>query len=87
MGKTYHERMDDKRQERLQKMQEQMASGALVVRQMTTTERRLWDERAASFAKHSDPGERDRREAARQRRRDKATREQARRDALPPRQF
>ena len=85
MGKTYHERMDDKRQERLQKMQEQMASGALVVRQMTTTERRLWDERAASFDKHSDPGERDRREAARQRRRDKATREQARRDALPPR--
>lgn len=85
MGKTHSEREEDKRQERLRKMHEQISSGALVVRQMTATERRLWDERAASFDKHSDPGERDRREAARQRRRDKAAREQQRRDALPPR--
>jgi hypothetical protein len=85
MGKTHGEREEDKRQERLQKMHAQISSGALVVRQMTATERRLWDERAASFDKHSDPGERDRREAARQRRRDKAAREQQRRDALPPR--
>jgi hypothetical protein len=84
MGKTHGERQEVKRQERLQKMQEQIASGGLVVRPMTATERRMWDERAASFEKHSDPGERDRREAARQRRRDKAVRDQQRRDALPP---
>jgi hypothetical protein len=41
MGKTPGERKEDKRQERLQKMQEQIASGDLVVREMTSTERRL----------------------------------------------
>ena len=85
MGKTYGERKEEKREERLQHMHKQIASGDLVVRQMTATERRLWDERAASFNEHSDSGERARREAARQRRRDNATREQTRRDALPPR--
>ena len=49
MAKTRNEREDDKRQERLQKMQEQISSGDLVVRQMTSTERRLWEERAAAF--------------------------------------
>ena len=80
MGKTYGERKDEQRQERMEHMRKQVASGDLVVRQMTATERRLWDERAASFDKHSDPGERERREAARQRRRDRATRAQEGRD-------
>ena len=85
MGKTPGERKADKRQERLQKMQEQIASGELVVRQMTSVERRLWEERSAAFYEHSSPDERGRRDAARQRRQDKATREQHRRDSLPPR--
>ena len=85
MGKTPGERKDDKRQERLQKMQEQLSSGELVVRQMTSTERRLWEERSAAFYEHSSPDERARRDAARQRRQDNATRAQQRRDALPPR--
>ena len=85
MAKTRNEREDDKRQERLQHMREQISSGDLVVRQMTSTERRLWEERSAAFYEHSSPDERARRDAARQRRQDQATREQQRRDALPPR--
>ena len=46
MAKTRNERENDKRQERLQHMREQIASGDLVVRQMTSTERRLWEERS-----------------------------------------
>jgi hypothetical protein len=85
MGQTHGERKEDKRQERLRKMQEQISSGELVVRQMTSTERRLWEERSAAFYEHSSPDERARRDAARKRRQDNATREQQRRDALPPR--
>lgn len=85
MGKTRNERVADKRQERLEHMREKISSGDLVVRQMTSSERRLWEERSAAFDQHSTPDERTRREAARQRRQEKATREQKWRDALPPR--
>jgi glycine/D-amino acid oxidase-like deaminating enzyme len=84
MAKSGNEREEDKRQERLQHMREQIASGDLVVRQMTSSERRLWEERAAAFDEHSTPEERIRRDAAWQRRQERATREHNRRDALPP---
>ena len=57
----------------------------LVVGELTASQRRIWEERAASFDEHSDPGERSRREAARQKRVAKATPEQTEQDPSPPR--
>jgi hypothetical protein len=85
MAKTRSEREDDERQERLEHMREQVSSGDLVVRQMTASERRLWEERSAAFDDHATPEERTRRDAARKKRQNQATREQKRRDASPPR--
>jgi hypothetical protein len=85
MAKTRNEREDDERQERLEHMREQVSSGDLVVRQMTASERRHWEERSAAFEGHATPEERTRRDAARKKKRDQATREQKRRDASPPR--
>jgi hypothetical protein len=85
MARTRNEREDDEREERLEHMREQISSGELVVRQMTASERRHWEERSAAFQDHATPDERTRREAARQKRHDQAKREQKRRDASPPR--
>jgi hypothetical protein len=85
MAKTRSEREDDERQERLEHMREQVSSGDLVVRQMTASERRLWKERSAAFDDHATPEERTRRDAARKKKQNQATREQKRRDASPPR--
>jgi hypothetical protein len=85
MAKTRHEREEDEREGRLEHMHEQILSGDLVVRQMTDSERRRWEERSTIFDDHATPEERTRRKAARQKRHDQAKREQKRRDASPPR--
>lgn len=78
-------RPDDNREEILQHGREQISVGDLVVGDLTASERRIWDERAASFDEHSDPAERSRREAARQKRMGKANAEEPVPDASPPR--
>ena len=85
MAKTSSERQDHERQGRLEHMHEQISSGDLVVRQMTASERRHWEERSAAFEDQATPEERTRRDAARRRRQERATREQKRRDASPER--
>ena len=85
MAKTPTERQDDERQKRLAHMREQISSGDLVVRRMTSTERRQWKERSAAFDDHATPEERARRDAARRKMQERAVREQKRRDASPPR--
>jgi hypothetical protein len=51
---------------------------------MTESERRHWEERSAAFDDHATPEELTRRDAARQRKHDKAKREQERHDSSPP---
>jgi hypothetical protein len=68
MAKTRHERDEEARAERLEHFRDQVSSGDLVVRQMTASERRRWDERSAAFDRHSTPAERTRRDAARKKR-------------------
>jgi hypothetical protein len=85
MARTRNEREDDDRQERLEHMREQVSSGELVVRQMTESERRHWEERSAAFDAQATPEELTRRDTARQRKHDQAKREQKRRDSSPPR--
>lgn len=82
---TWKERQDDKREKRIRYMHEQISSGDLVVRQMTASERSLWEERSAAFDEHSTSEERTRRDAARRKRQGLATRKRKRRDASPPR--
>ena len=82
MAKSSNERLGDERQGRPEKI----PAGDLVVGELTASQRRIWEERAASFREHADPGERERREAARPTKL-RATREQTGpgRDASPPR--
>jgi len=85
MAKTSNKLLDDERQGRSEHTRENIASGD-PVGEPTASQRRLWEERAASFREHADPGERERREAAPPTRL-RATREQTGpgRDASPPR--
>ena len=76
---------DDNREEFLQLGREQISAGDLVVGELTASQRRIWDDRAASFDEHSDPGERSRREAARQERMGKANAEEPAPNASLPR--
>lgn len=85
MARTRNEREDDERQERLDHMREQVSSGELVVRQMTPSERRRWNERSDTFDDHATPEERTRRDAAWQKKQEQAKRQQRRREASPPR--
>jgi hypothetical protein len=64
MAKTHREREDDKRDQRLETMRRQIASGDLTVRQMTPEERARWDEHSAASARHMAPEESARRKAA-----------------------
>jgi hypothetical protein len=68
MGKTHRERQDEKREARLAKMSEQIASGHLSVRQMTPEERSQWAERSAASANGLPAAELARRSAALKRR-------------------
>ena len=77
MPEASNEPTDGERQGRPERTRETSASRDLVVGQITASERRLWEERAASFDEHSDPGEQDRREAARQERQQKAAPKQS----------
>jgi hypothetical protein len=85
MARTRSEREDDKREERLEQMREQISSGELVVRQMTPSERKRWQEHSAAFDDQATPEQRTRRDASRQAKHEKRQREQKRRDARPPR--
>ena len=71
MPAARNEPPDGERQGRLERTRETSASKDLVVGELTASERRLWEERAASFDEHSDSGEWDRREAARENRQGK----------------
>jgi hypothetical protein len=64
MAKTERERQDGKRDERLESMRKQIASGDLTVRHMTPEERARWDEHSAASARDAAPEERARRSAA-----------------------
>ncbi len=79
MAKTWRERQDDKRDERLEHMRQQITSGELTVRQMTREERARWKEHSATSARHMPPEERARRKAALTKR----ARVQEMRDASP----
>ncbi|MGZ4177142.1 MAG: hypothetical protein ACXVRW_09035 [Solirubrobacteraceae bacterium] len=46
--KTTRERAEEKRQEKLEAVREQLESGSLVIRQMTAAERRLYPPRPAA---------------------------------------
>ena len=83
MAKSSSKPLDDQRQGRLD-MREKISAGSLVG-ELTASQLRVWEERAVSFDEHSDPGERSRREAARQKRVGKAKPEQTGRDPSPPR--
>jgi hypothetical protein len=85
MARTRGEREDDQREERLERMREQVAAGELVVRQMTPSEREQWQKHSADADDRATPEERTRRDAARQSRHEKTMRQEKRRDALPPR--
>ena len=63
MAKTRWQRQAEKREERLEKMRQQIASGDLTVRQMTRSERKRWDEHSAASARDMAPRERARRSA------------------------
>ena len=53
--KTTRERAADKRQEKLDLVQEQVKSGSLVIRQMTDEERRRYPRRPPRIKKRSRP--------------------------------
>jgi hypothetical protein len=81
MARTRTEREDDERQERLEHMRQQVSSGELVVRQMTASERKRWDEHSAAVDGCATPEERTRRATARDKRHERAKRQQRRHDA------
>lgn len=70
MAKTTRERDEDAREGRLEHIRDQVSSGALVVRQMTDSERAHWDDHSAASDRQATPEERSRRDAARKKRRE-----------------
>jgi hypothetical protein len=77
MAKTRAERMQDKREDRVKRYHEQLASGQLIVRQMTLRERAYWNERSTEAERLATPEERQRRDAARENRRRRLERSSA----------
>lgn len=71
MAKTARERSEDAREDRLEHIRDQVSSGELIVRQMTDSERKHWNEQSAAADRQATPEERTRRENARKRRRDR----------------
>jgi len=69
VARTHREQLRDRRETRLKRYREQLASGGLVVRQMTVRERAYWDEHSAEAERLATPEERKRRDAAREKRR------------------
>jgi hypothetical protein len=71
MAKTRQEREDDAREGQLEHIRDQVSSGELVVRQMTDSERADWDDHSAASDRQATPEERTRRDAARNKMRDR----------------
>jgi hypothetical protein len=63
------ERRQEKRETELERYREQLASGEVVVRQMTDSERAYWNQRSAAADRQATPEQRQRRDAARAKRR------------------
>ena len=74
MAKTTREREEDAREGRLEHIRDQVASGDLVVRQMTDSERAHWDDHSAAADRQATPEERTRRDAARKKKRERKKR-------------
>ena len=68
------ERAAEVRQAKLEHIREQVSSGALVIRQMTRTERAKWDKQRAILEANFTPAERTRRDSALRNRRQRAER-------------
>lgn len=64
MPKPEWQRKRERREEKLERMREQVASGELIVRQMSPAERTKWAERQREFEAKSSSAERDRRARA-----------------------
>ena len=69
--------MQDKREDQVKRYHEQLASGELIVRQMTLRERAYWNERSTDAERFATPEERERRDAARENRRRRLERSSA----------
>jgi hypothetical protein len=74
MAKTGQERDREARQAKLEHMREQVASGHLVIREMSDDERASWAKRRGLLEASSTPAERARRDAALRSRRRRAER-------------
>jgi hypothetical protein len=72
VARTWSERQQGERERRLERYREQLASGGLVVRQMTESERAYWNEHSAAADRKATPEQRERRDAAREKRRRRA---------------
>jgi hypothetical protein len=68
------EREAEAREAKLERIREQVASGALVIRQMTRTERARWDKQRASLEANFTQAERTRRDSLLRNRRQRAER-------------
>jgi len=74
VGGSAQKREADARRAKLELVREQVASGELVIRQMTRAEQAKWAEQHAALEARSTPAERARREAALRDRRRRAAR-------------
>jgi hypothetical protein len=74
VAKTSREREHDAREAKLAHVRDQVASGDLVIREMTKAERARWAKQRASAEARSTPAERARRAAAVENRRKRAAR-------------
>ena len=77
VANEWRQRQQKARETRLERYREQLASGALVVRQMTESERAYWNARSVAADRFARPEERRRRAAAREKRRQLAERNAA----------
>ena len=73
MARTSAEQQQEKRETKLEHYREQLASGELVVRQMTESERAYWNEHSAAADRQATPEQRKRRDTAREKRRQRAS--------------
>jgi hypothetical protein len=64
VASSFGERKRKEREEKLERMREQLASGRLVIRQMTADESAGWTKRRLEFEATATPAERDRRDNA-----------------------
>ena len=77
VANEWRQRQQKARESRLERFREQLAAGELVIRQMTESERAYWNERSAATDRSATAEERQRRDAAREKRRRLAERHAA----------